>query len=194
MGSNEMSEILKKLVATLEEKNKYEMVSNAAIPKFNYKTSFYDWAKHFAAIAQGEMQLKEPEMVKLAVRKLDGFVGKVAHLYSTEHATDWVKFVAAVDQHLTVPNRPNTNSVNLTQMDVQNHDFDIYAFTKHAAIIEDLPQATGKELITSLLSGLKPEYYEYLMPMVKNGEITTFKEFVSEGSKRPSSETVGIMT
>lgn len=174
------------LVAELREfRNDWKRQNQAtmAIPPYSFKTSFLEWGSHFARLTQGRLGLSDTEMIELATKSLDGFVGTIAIAAKKKHPTDWRAFVSLVDKYLssksTIP--PTYNNIRLRQCDADDEDFCSHAFMKHIAITEEWPNATQGEILKMLTSGLNPENYKKLNEKVKADEITTFEQFIDAG-------------
>ena len=100
----------------------------------------------------------------MAVRRLDGHVGKIAIMVADSNQDNW-----------------------------HGCDFDLYAPTEIPALSEEFPRLTDREKLPLLLAGLDPQFYNHLAPRVREGEINTCKEFIDAGNKLKR-ERIVVMT
>lgn len=178
-----LTETLSKLTLMLDRHYQQTAIAQVDFPKFNYRTSFTEWAAYFAKLATVKLGLSESAMIEEATRQLDGFIGQVAAHVAEREPNDWKKFVMTVDQHLGARNQTaSTRRRTLRQVEVNDQDVDLYIFNKLKTVQDEFPDAGTTVHLYQILEGLREDYFAKLYPKVKDGEIKTVNDLIVEAN------------
>lgn len=105
LQAKELQEVPKQLAQiaeVLDQFRKGQALNATRFPIYSYDTNFHEWASEFKKLAHGHLGMSETEMIGVAIKQIDGAVGKIAKLVAEFEGKDWQSFVEGVNHRVII--------------------------------------------------------------------------------------------